>query len=647
MMWILKRLIGVILLILVVAVVSLFFLPKDRIAQIAADQIRNATGRDVSISGDVSMTFWPVLGVRAGGLEVENAEWSKQGPMLTAANAAIGVDALSLLRGTIRITNIEAESPTIRLDQRRDGRASWQFADATGTAVIATETTPSKPARPISIERLSITDATLIYDAEGSDLVSYQGVDLRLDWPERLGSAVITAVLRPVGPEVQVAATIAGFADFITGEVRPIDASVKTLGGTFNINGRASTAGAVAGALTLKTDNTDTFLRNLGLGGADLPQGLGRRIDMTTDLTLTPDRRLALRDLSVDLGGNQLTGAADITLNGTPHINAQLKAGALDLSGATSGSEAGSTSGGSAPAQSAGKGWSTSRIDASGLAAFNGDIALQADSVDLGSLKFGATRALLKNDRSRMVFELREVAAYDGVLTGEFVMNNRNGLSVGGALNARAIEAQPLLTDAADLTRFTGKGDADLSFLGAGQSIDAIMKSLSGEGAVTLGRGTITGFDLDRLMRAADATGGTTVFDSLGATFTMANGVLRNQDLLMLLTNYRADGAGVVDLGQQQIDYTFTPVALRANSGKGIAIPVRIVGSWADPSIRPDLKAAIDLNLAEEKQALETRAKDKLREKLQEELGGAADPEKSIEEVLKDQLEDKLRSLFD
>ncbi|TMM51641.1 AsmA family protein [Sulfitobacter sabulilitoris] len=641
MKWILRG-IGLILFVVLVAVVSLMFLPADRIARIAADQLRSFTGRDVTITGDVSMTFWPVLGVSAGGLEVGNASWTDKGPMLTAANAAIGVDAMSLLRGDIRITNIEATSPTIRLELRRDGRASWQFTDASGAAQIETATTPARPARPIGIERLKVTDARLIYDAEGSDLVAYEGVDLTLDWPERLGTAEITATLRPAGEAVTVTATIDRFASFITGAVQPVVAELATGGDTLGFDGRASTSGAVAGALRLATTDTGVFLRNIGLSGADLPQGLGRSIDMRTDLTLTPDRRLALRDLVADLGGNRVTGAADITLRGVPQVNAQLNAGALDLTGATGGNTGGA-GGGNGNVAPAGSGWPTDRIDAGGLAAFNGEIALRADSIDLGGLRVGATRALVRNDRSRMVIELREVAAYAGQVTGEFVMNNRSGLSVGGTLNARGIEMQPLLTDAAGLERFNGRGDADLSFLGSGASVDAILKSLSGKGAIKVGRGTITGIDLDRLMRAGDAGGGTTVFDSLGASFDIAGGVLQNDDLLLLLPNYRATGTGVIDIGAQTLDYLVTPTALRANAGRGVAIPVRIVGPWSAPRIKPDLQAVIDLNFAAEKQAVEARAKDKLRETLQQELGVSQQDGQTVEDAVRDKVEDKLR----
>jgi len=645
MKWII-RIIGFFVILILVAGVSLFFLPADRIAKLAADQMRTATGRDVRITGDVSMTLWPVLGVSVGGLEVGNPEWSQQGPMLTAENAAIGVDVMALLRREIRITNIEATRPTIRLESRADGRASWIFTDASGAARIETEVAPATRApKAVWIENLSVTDATLIYDAEGADLVSYSKVDLTLEWPERLGAAEIAANLSPAGTDVNVRATIGGFAGFITGQVQTIKATVSAARGTLSLDGRGSTAGDVAGRLTLDMPDTDAFLAALDLPAPGLPQGLGQSVDLSADLTLTADRRLSLRDLKVDLGGNALAGAADISLNGKPQINAQLSAGALDLSNATGGQSG--SGGAGAPV---GSGWPTDPIDASGLAGFDGQIALTASSIDLGQFKLGQTRALLRNERSRMVFELREVAAYNGTITGEFVMNNRTGLSVGGKLFANGIDMQAVLRDAAQIERLTGAADAEMSFLGSGQSVDAIMKSLSGQGAINFGQGTILGIDLDRLMRSGAVGGGTTVFDSLGATWTIDGGVMRNDDLLLKLSNYEARGAGQVGLGMQTIDYTFTPVALRANEGNGIAIPVRMVGPWSDISIRPDLEAAIDLNFSEEKERIKQQAAESVRAKVAEELN-VVDEGQDLEDAARQKLEDEVKKgilkLFD
>jgi len=643
MRWIIRG-IGVLLLIVVIVLGALLLMPGERIARLASDQLSRVTGREVSITGDVGLTFWPVLGVTAGGLEVGNADWTDKGAMLTAAKAAIGVDAGALLRGEIRITNIAAQSPVIRLEQRRDGRASWQFTDSSSGARIETEATPSQRKRPLSIQKLEVENATLIYDAEGADLVTYEGVDLALDWPEQGGAADIVASMAPTGERVTLTGRIEGFAAFLDGEVQPMRAQLETRGGEASFTGRGSLKGALAGDLRINSADTAAFLASLGEGAVDLPLGLGRSVDLRSGLTLSPDRRLALRDIVADLGGNSVTGQADLALNGRPRINANLRAGALDLSGV------GEAEGGAAVerGQAAADGWSDEKIDAGWLAAFDGDIALSADAITLGALKAGPTRTVLRNDNSRMVFDLQDMAAYGGKIAGEFVMNNRSGLSVGGKLRAQGVQMRNLLEDAAGVTRFTGDGDAALSFLGSGQSVAAIMRSLSGSGTLAMGRGTIAGIDLDALLGSVDAKGGSTVFDSVEASFDIADGVLRNDDLLMLLPNFNATGEGRVDLGARTIDYTVTPKALRVNASRGgLAVPVRITGPWADPKVKADLRAAIDLNFSEEKK----RAEDVVRRKVQEELDIAPEDTRDLEDLVKDELENALKrellKLFD
>ncbi|WP_443069198.1 AsmA family protein [Sulfitobacter sp. HI0054] len=452
--------------------------------------------------------------------------------------------------------------------------------------------------------------------------------------------------MAPASEPVKLAARIEGFADFLEGGVQPLRAEVATGGGEALFDGRGALNGALAGDIRIDSPDTARFLASLGAGTVTLPRGLGRSVDLRSGLTLTADRRLSLRNLTVDLGGNSLTGQADLALNGTPRITANLRTGALDLSALSEESEQAAGADSTVTAET--EGWSRQEINADWLAAFDGNIALSAESIDLGQLDLGPTRAVLRNERARMVFDLQDMNTYGGKVAGEFVMNNRDGLSVGGKLQAQNVQMRDLLEDTAGVTRFTGAGDAELSFLGVGQSIDAIMRSLSGSGALTMGRGTIAGIDLDALLGSVDAEGGSTVFDSVQATFDIAKGVLRNDDLLMLLPNFNATGAGQVDLGAQRLDYTVTPKALRVNASRGgLAVPVRIRGPWADPEIKADLRAAIDLNFAEEKQ----RAEDVVRQKIQEELNIAPDDNRSTEDIVKDELENAVRrelfKLFD
>ncbi len=649
MRWIV-RLIGLVVVLGAFVLGALFFLPGDRIAAIAADQITKATGRKVTLSGETRISFYPILGVATGAVEVANAEWSDAGPMLRAQSLRIGVRPEVLFGGDIRITGLEAVSPEIRLERAADGRVNWELG-VEGVAPSGQAAESGVPATSqrlaLTLDRALVTDARLIYtDHAAGTVEDLRDLSLDLRWPDYDGTAEFEASFSRGGAPVEVTGQLEQVGRFIDGAVTALAVTIKTAGGEVTFAGRGGVAPQVQGRLDLDLGDTGAFLAALGLGGADLPEGLGRSVRGGADVTLTEALVLSARGLTLGLDGNSLTGAADVDLSGdVPRINAQIAAGALDLSrlagadttGGGGGDSAGAGGGGAAP------GWSRAPIDASALALANGEMAFSAESIDLGDLKLGRTRTLMTLDRARAVFDLREVRGYDGLVTGEFVVNNRAGLSVGSTLKLEGINLQRFLSDAMGVSRFSASASGEANLLGSGNSVDAIMQSLSGSGRFATGRGVISGIDLDRLMRAGDVSGGTTVFDTLSGSFTIDKGNLYNQDLAMKLPLARAEGSGRIGLGARDIDYLVTPVLLEGETSRGLAIPVRIRGPWESPRIVPDMEKAIDMNLKAERE--------KLEEKAIERLGITTQEGQSLEDAARDKLEDrakrKLRKLFE
>ena len=378
----------------------------------------------------------------------------------------------------------------------------------------------------------------------------------------------------------------------------------------------------------------------LGLGAVDLPRGLGRAARLSAEATYTADGRLSLRDLVAVLDQNRIAGAADIDLAGKPRVVAELSAGALDLSAlGGAGAEGSGTDGG-------GSGWSTSPIDASPLGLADASVTLRADSIDTGVTKLGATRAKLALEQARAVLTLSPATAFGGNLSGTFVANGRKGFSVRGDLKAKGIDMQALLTDLAGIDRFSGAAEADLAFLGSGASMDAIMRSLSGEGRIDVGRGVISGIDLDKLFRSGAVTGGTTVFDSLTGSYTISGGNLQNDDLKLQLSSFRVDGTGRIGLGARDLDYLVTPVAFESDDSTGLRVPVRVTGPWSGPRIRPDLDAATKARLEEEKDKLEEKAKEALQEKLDLTIEDGQSTEEAVKDRIEDEAAKQLKKLF-
>lgn len=621
---------------------ALLLMPGDKLAAILAKQVKNETGRELTLSGDVNLSFWPVLGVETGPVTFGNAPWAGSEPMLSAESLAVGVDAAGLWNGDFRIRRVFADQPILRLELS-DGRGNWEMSAASSQPSSGSSTAPSEASEQgvVILDRLELTNARLIYIENGATTYDFTDVDLSARWPSPADPMVMEAQMAVPGGKVKVDLKILDLPAYASGAVTPLQLALAAPGGELGFDGRVNIAGEMDGILEVKTKSTEKMLAAFGQAGVGVPLGLGRAADVSGHMTYTSDGRISLRNLVAQLDHNRFTGEADIEISDPPKITARLEGGDIDLSRYNDAPAP--TGGGSGTASAPDSGWSTDTIDASALALANGEIRLTASSIAVPELTLGPSDLTLSLDRSRAVLTMNPATLFAGQVKGQVVANNRNGLSVGGTLNAQGIDLQQALSAMAGINRLTGAASGEFEFLGIGQTEDQIMRSLSGKGSLNVGQGVISGFDLDRLMGRGKGTGGTTVFNSLTASFNADQGILTNSDLLMSLDNYRADGTGQVNIGAQTIDYLFTPTALRANSGQGLSVPVRVVGPWSDPSIKPDLTKVIEAAAEGQLKGLEGDAKQKVLDKVSDELGTVVTDTESAEDALRNKLEEEAR----
>ncbi len=601
------RSIIVLVLLVIVAIGALLLLPGDKIARFAESQFASATGRAITIGGEVKTTIYPLLGVRTGAITIANAPWSKSGPMVQAEGMSIGVDLTALFTGDIRIKKIDLQTPKILLEVAKDGRANWEMGK-TSSAGSGAGTGPTGGIPAFSLDRALIKNGTLTYLDHGSGgktSLSEMDVDLRL--PEFAGRADLALSARMNGQALSVQGNVAQFATLLEGGITGVKTTVKTGANLVKFNGKAGISPPAAeGSLEASLTQMPTLFKLLGMAPVKLEKGMGRSVVVSGKVTYTGENTAHLRDGVIKLDQNVFSGGVDYQPGkARPMLKAQFSAGALDFSGMAAGKASGSDA-------KAAPGWSKDRIDVSALGLMDADIHLVAKSVNLGTVQLGPSNVHMKLDRARAVFGLKKIGTYQGQLTGQFVVNGRGGLSVGGDLALRNIAMQPLLRDLADYDRLMTGADMQLKFLGVGNSMNAIMHSLSGSGSFTLGRGEILGLDLAGMLRNLDASyrgkGQKTVFDKISASFSMKGGVLSNNDLAFDAKKAKAVGAGTVGIGDQTLNYRITPTVLAKTDGSGgISVPVIISGSWSNPKFRPDLQGLIDKRLAEEKAALKAK----------------------------------------
>jgi AsmA protein len=127
---------------------------------------------------------------------------------------------------------------------------------------------------------------------------------------------------------------------------------------------------------------------------------------------------------------------------------------------------------------------------------------------------------------------------------------------------------------------------------------------------------------------ASDATQKTD-FSELSASFRIADGVARNDDLAAKSPLLRLAGAGDIDIGNERLDYLLKASVVATSKGqgggeldslKGLTIPVRLTGPFEKPDWKIELAGlageAAKAKVEEKKEELKQKVDDKLKGKL-------------------------------
>ena len=631
MRWIV-RLLAIVLLIVALAVGAIFVLPSQRIASLASDQISAAIGRDMRFSGPVRPSLFPLLGVRMGGLELANAPWATDGPMLRADSLLVGVELWPLLSGKIRVRKFRLVNPRITLERGKDGRANWQFGSV--SARNAAKGAQSAGGAAAALAGFTLAEGRLIgaslrfNDHANGRTLHLDQLAMTMRAPEPGGTATAQGQFRYNGQTLSFKTTLGNLGKALDGALGAVSLDMSGRFGALALKGRAGMSPPQADIqFDGRMKNAAALAALAGLEKGSLA-GIGKTASLKAKLTFANDNTLYLRALDLGLGPNRLRGAVDIELGAKPLIRATLKAGDLDLS-------AYAAAGGDTPAPvgsgGAKSGWSRAPLDASALQLADGEVDFSAGSVKFAATKTGPLSLKMRLDRGRLVSVIQRLSIYGGTLGGQVVLNSRAGLSVGADLSAKGVQLGPLLRDFAGYDRLTSLASMRVKLLSSGNSMQALASRLKGEGGINAGPGEIIGFDLLGMLRTLDTSyrgrQNKTIFTSIKGSYTIRNGVLKNSDLVFNSPLLTAGGTGHIDIGKRLIDYRITPLTYGGKTAGKLSVPVLLSGTWDHINVHPDLNGALKADLANKRAKAEAdlrkKAKKAVKEGLQKSLGDA------------------------
>jgi AsmA protein len=147
------------LVVIALLLVVLFVDPNDYRDDIER-VVESKTGRQLTLTGDLRLTIFPWLALKAGPASLGDAPGFGDEPFVSIQEARVGVRLLPLIRGKVEVGDVRLAGARIRLITDENGRDNW--ADL-GEQKQTTEPTPAgeQPMEVPTIAGLEIEDAAV------------------------------------------------------------------------------------------------------------------------------------------------------------------------------------------------------------------------------------------------------------------------------------------------------------------------------------------------------------------------------------------------------------------------------------------------------------------------------------------------------
>ena len=602
---------GLVLVVAVGAVVYLSTLDFNAYKPQIAQAVRDATGRELTIEGPVDLKIGLSPALAMSDVRLANAEWGAAADMVSIGRAEAQVHLIPLLSGGVEVERFILTNVTIALERQADGTANWVF----GSAASTPQPVPGRPEdalggglpfdvpvlKDVQIENVQVSLADAVTErtvAVAIDrlVASVPGPDLPL---------TVAADARFNDADIRLDATLRAFDRLLQRESSEVDADIAIGDAQVSVRGAASTADFDL-VLTAQVPDLGTLGQAL-----DTPLPALAPIDARVRL-LSGRGRLEAQDLDVTVGESRITGTAQVETFGVrPVVQLALTAPRLDVADLTPGAPDAAASDGAAPDATAPDEAGAEGTPDDGRVI--PDIPLPVDA--LKQVDVDATVSVAQLIAAP--WEVRNVELEAVMADGNVVLRRLDAAVAGGTVSATG-----------DLTARTGPAAMTLDATLAGIDLSQVMDLVAGD--PDLGDGVLGGKidltargDTTRALAASldgradfltsegriassyvDLLGGELLtqlpFIGLGADgVTVVNcfvvglvaetGQVTAQTFVFDTQRMTVTGSGGANLGDESLDFLLSPRA--KTPGLSLGTPIRVGGTFAQPSFGPDTAA--------------------------------------------------------
>ena len=316
----------VVVFIALIIIIPLVIDPNDYKPQISS-AVKEATGRELTIAGDIDLSLFPWIGLKLGTVTLGNPDAFGPDPFAHIESAQVKIKLLPLLSQQVEMKTIVLNGLRLNLVVAEDGTTNLDdlMGEPAPEAAPAETVPPGEPAPPVApaglaIGGVEITDARIHYD-DRSIGAQYTVEDVNLTTGEVTLDAPVDIDLRAklTSSEPRLTALLS-----LTGTLAPdLDAQRHRLDQTRLTLDFDAADYATTGQLSLQTDITadiaqslytvDSLTLNADIANADLPGGKLNAILTSNIAANLNDQTATVGDLKLTAAGLTLTGKIDAT----------------------------------------------------------------------------------------------------------------------------------------------------------------------------------------------------------------------------------------------------------------------------------------------------------------------------------------------
>ncbi len=228
----------------------------------AADAVRQATGRELTIAGPVRLRWSLTPTVSATGVFLANPSGMSRPAMAMLDRVDVQVALWPLLRRRVEVRGITLIGPDVLLERDAAGQPNWVFARPAAPSSDSASAAPGTPAArmQVSVDAIQVRDGRLGWLSGGRlDTLAVAALQAR---PEAPGTVRVVGTLDVNGAALNLQGTTGTLAN--AGGVWPVDLSLSGGGATLRA------AGALGATVALTAEVPDLAALS-SLAGRPLP----------------------------------------------------------------------------------------------------------------------------------------------------------------------------------------------------------------------------------------------------------------------------------------------------------------------------------------------------------------------------------------